>query len=284
MSNILLTLAYTNLWIALSAAGEVWITQVLLGIPWNWAAPFVAFSTIFMVYTFAKTIHFDPQADALNDPERTALLLRWRWPLIGLSTTLYAAALYVAEGLNLAGWCLFPFATAILYDVKLLPSGLRYRRLKDIPGIKSAVVAFTWAVTTVWLPVLVSGSRPMGTALLFSWNFLIWFVNTVFFDMGDMRGDRLEGTRTLPLVLGFRTCRRLLLALCLLAAVTLWCGQSRGLVSPLAGWANLISLYSFGYVLAGRSEDDELGFLCDVVADGVFIAGAGLLAVGLWLA
>ncbi len=284
MGNVLLALAYTNLWIALSAASEVWVTQILLGIAWNWQAPFVAFATMLMVYTFAKTIHFDPQADALNDPERTALLLRWRWPLIGLSTVLYIAALSIAQGMSLAGWCLFPFATAILYDVKLLPTRLRYRRLKDIPGIKSVVVAFTWAVTTVWVPVLVSGSRPSGIGVLFLWNFLLWFVNTVFFDMGDMRGDRLEGTRTLPLLLGFRTCRRLLLALALLAAVVLWWGQSRALVSPLAGWANLLSLYTFAYVLAGRSEDDDLGFLCDVVADGVFIAGAGLLAVVLWLA
>jgi 4-hydroxybenzoate polyprenyltransferase len=281
MRLVLLDLAYCNLWIALSAAGEVLVNQQLLGLPLQWQSSYLAFATMFMVYTFAKTMHFDPQADAVNDPERTALLLRWRRPLIAEALLLYALALWLGHQHGVALWCLFPFATAILYEIKLLPAGWRYRRLKDIPGVKSTVVAGTWAVTTLWMPVLVAGSVPVGTGLLLFWNFLLWFVNTVFFDMGDMKGDRLEGTRTLPLVLGFRRCRALLLLLSGVAAVTLWWGLRQELVGPWASWANLLSLYTFAYVLAARHEEQDLGFLCDVVADGIFLFGAVLLL--LWL-
>ncbi len=276
---MLLYLAYTNLWIALSAAGEVLVTQVLLGLPTGGVAVFLAFAVMYMVYTFAKTIHLDPLADAINDPQRTALLLRWRWPLAISATLLYALALVWGSERGVAFWCLFPFLTALAYDLKWLPAGLRYRRLKDIPGVKSAVVASTWAVTTVWLPVVLSGTCPRGTWLLLVWSFLIWFVNTVFFDLGDIPGDRLEGTQTLPLILGFRRCRQLLLAVSAVAAATLWWGQQVGLVTAWASWVNLVSLYTFAYVLAAQREDTDLGFLCDVIADGTFVAGALLLAL-----
>lgn len=272
-----MALAYSNLWIALSAAGAVFTNQRLLGLPEDWRPCFLSFAIMFMVYTFAKTIRFDPKADQLNDPARTALLLRYRAPLIALSCTLYAISLKLAHDRGVLWYCLFPFATAVLYDVKFLPAGYRYRRLKDITGVKSAVVALTWAVLNVMLPVTLAGAAwSQAVAVVLTWNFLTMFVNTVFFDLGDIAGDKIEGTVTLPLALGFPRCRALLLALCVLAAGLLWWAAPR----PCAAWANLACLYSFLYVLAARREDQDLGFLCDVVADGVYVFSALCVLLG----
>ena len=277
----MLALAYSNLWIALSAAGAVFTNQALLGLPWDWRPCFLAFSIMFMVYTFAKTIRFDPQADELNDPARTALLRRFRSPLIALSCFLYAISLGLAWRWGVLGFCVFPFLTAVLYEVKFLPAGFRYRRLKDVTGVKSGVVALTWAALNVLLPVVMAGAAwSLAVAVVLAWNFVTFFVNTVFFDIGDMSGDRIEGTVTLPLSLGFRRCRALLLALCVAAAALLWWGQREGLLGGCAGWANLASLYSFLYVMAARREGQDLGFLCDVVADGIYVFSAVCVLIG----
>jgi len=237
-------------------------------------------ATMFMVYTFAKAIHFDPQADQCNDPERTQFLLRHRRWLIRLAVLLYGLALSLAYPLGLAWLCWLPFLTALLYDVKWLPAGWKYRRLKDIPGIKSLVVALTWAAVTVVFPVgLAPATSSVAVAWMLVWHTLLWLVNTIFFDVGDMAGDALEGTRTLPLVLGFARTRRLLLGLALLAGGWLWAGVYWDWLAPLALRANLVSLYSLAYVWMLQSESQESGFLCDVVADGIGLIGALALLV-----
>ena len=153
--------------------------------------------------------------------------------------------------------------------------------MKDIPGVKSLVVALTWAAVTVFFPVaLASPTNGIGIVWMLVWHSLLWLVNTIFFDVGDMAGDALEGTRTLPLVLGFATTRRLLMVLALLAAAWLWVGIRGDWLAPAAIGANLVSLYSLAYVWALRDENQESGFLCDVVADGIGLVGA--LAV-LWV-
>lgn len=278
--SILLQVAYSNLWISLSAWGCVRVTEACLGLPHDARAGFMAMATMFMVYTFAKAIHFDPQADQCNDPERTQFLLRHRRWLIRLAGLLYGLALSLAYPLGLAWLCWLPFLTALLYDVKWLPAGWKYRRLKDIPGIKSLVVALTWAAVTVLFPVgLAPATSSVAVAWMLVWHTLLWLVNTIFFDVGDMAGDALEGTRTLPLVLGFATTRRLLLGLALLAGGWLWAGVYWDWLAPLALRANLVSLYSLAYVWMLQSESQESGFLCDVVADGIGLIGALALLV-----
>lgn len=281
LRSFLLAFAYSNLWISLTALGFVRVTQVVLGLPYEPLSGLLAFATMFMVYTFAKAVHFDPEADKVNDPERTRFLLRWRKLLVSSALFFYGVALWLSWSRGLTWLCLMPFGVALLYDLKWLPRHWRYRRLKDIPGVKSLVVAITWALVTVFFPLLLAPGcsvHPAGLGLLLFWNTLLWFVNTVFFDLGDMQGDALEGTRTLPLVLGFSRTRRMLLALTLLAAAVLEFARWQGWLPPVVAWANLISLYTASFVWAAR-EGEDLGFLCDVVADGVGIFGGILLAL-----
>lgn len=280
MRRLLLHLAYSNLWISLNAAGFVLLNQKLMGFPLEARPAWLAFATMFMVYTFAKAVHFDPKADAVNDPQRTAFLMRWRVPLIGSACALYLWALWVSWSIGVLWLCLVPFLTALLYDLKWLPARWRYRRLKDIPGVKSLVVALTWALVTVMFPACLAQQSPQGLPVVFLWNALLWFVNTVFFDLGDMQGDALEGTETLPLVLGFTRTRLLLLALTGLASGLLEWARLQGQLPPCAAWANLVSLYTAAFVAGAQSPETDLGFLCDVVADGVGIL-AGLLALTL---
>jgi 4-hydroxybenzoate polyprenyltransferase len=282
---MLLKLAYSNFWISLTAAGHVFLTQFCLGLALDGRPAAVALATMMMVYTFAKAIHLDAQADLVNDPERTEFLLRNRVLLVGVALALYAACLLWLRTQGCLWLGLFPFVTALLYDLKWLPRSWRYRRLKDIPGVKSAVVAFTWSVVVGFGPVLLASTQVPTLCLLgwLLWNCLLWFVNTVYFDLGDMRGDELEGTRTLPLVLGFRGTLILLWSLTGLAAVLLELLRQQGGLAPGAIWAHGVEVYTLGYLVAARRPDTDLGFWCDVVADGQGIAAALLVLAALLL-
>jgi len=273
-------LAYSNLWIALNAVGQAYVNCLLLGI----AAPSACWLcglSMFFVYTFAKTVRFDPQADMANDPERMAFLMRWRRPLIAVASLGFLQGLLLTRS-DAPRALLFTFALlgAILYDVKWLPRGFRYRRLKDITGVKSLVVALIWGVQTAALPAYDVGRNLLDPAVLavILYGSLSMFINTVYFDIGDMKGDRLEGVITLPLHWGLvGTVRRLHLINLAMALWLAWMWR-HGWVGSAALWLSPMSLFVWLYLRQARSEDSDLGFWCDVIVDGAYVF------FGLWLA
>ncbi|MBX3168803.1 MAG: UbiA family prenyltransferase [Candidatus Eremiobacteraeota bacterium] len=280
MRQVLCRLAYSNLWIAFNAAGQAYVNCLLLKISAPTACWLCGLS-MFFVYTFAKTVRFDPQADMANDPERMEFLMRWRWPLVATASLgfLHGLCLTRADGPRAL---LFTFALlgAVLYDVKWLPRGFRYRRLKDITGVKSLVVAIIWGVQTAALPASDAGLDLLDPAVLalILYGSLSMFINTVYFDIGDMKGDRLEGVITLPLHWGLRgTVQRLHLVNLLMALwlALLW---RWGLVGQAALWLSPMVAFVWLFLRQARNEDSDLGFWCDVIVDGTYVFFA------LWLA
>lgn len=71
MRDLWLKLAYSNLWIALAAGGQVYVNCRLLGFPAPGMAMLLATLAMFWVYTFAKAVHFDPQAVSEALPPRS---------------------------------------------------------------------------------------------------------------------------------------------------------------------------------------------------------------------
>lgn len=284
MRQFLLKLAYSNLWIGFNAGAQTYVNQRLLGIS-GAAACWLAFLSMFFVYTFAKTVRFDPQADFANDPDRMRFLLRWRWPLIALASLGFLYGLQLTWNQPVRAWLFaFPLVGAILYDVKWLPASFRYRRLKDITGVKSLVVAVIWGVLTTWLPVYDAGgdifSAPvLGVTLYAS---LSMFINTVYFDIGDMAGDRLEGVVTLPLHWGLRGTVRRLHLINLAMALWLGCMWHWGWVGPAALPLQLMLPFTWLFLNAARSEQSDLGFWCDVVVDGTYLFFVPFIAVVGW--
>ncbi|MGE0489403.1 MAG: UbiA family prenyltransferase [Vulcanimicrobiota bacterium] len=283
MKKLLFSLAYSNLWLALSAAGQTWVNAHLLGIPPRKLPAILAVMSMYWVYTFAKTVRFDPAADAVNDPERTAFLKRWRLPLIvwGISALVVGSYLAWQRSATTLFIFLLPALAGVLYDVKFLPTGFRYRRLKDITGVKGLVVALAWTILTVGLPICFHCCRPNAGLiwLVGFWNFANWFVNTTYFDLGDLAGDRAEGTVTIPVRFGYAATRRGLHCLNLLAWLVLSGGVWAGWLPWLAHFPGLIVLVNYYILSRARSEEADISFECDIISDGVYIWAAALLAL-----
>lgn len=279
MRSFLLRLAYGNFWLAASASGLAAVSLSACRLPWDSAALGLPSLAVFVVYTLDKVAKWEP-ADGENDPERSAFIGRWRLLLLvlGGSALLLGAAWAYARSFATLFWFVVPFPIALAYGTPVLPSRFRYRRLKDITGGKSLTVAVTWSAMCVSLPVAaVGGETSAGYLILFAWVFLRFFVNTVFFDIGDVAGDAKEGVITLPVWLGVsRTVRYLELVTFLALAVgvgLVWMTPTAPVIAAIAfGF-----LYDLAYLRAFRTTKD-LGFLCDVVVDGLGIA-TGLVVV-----
>lgn len=279
LRSLLLKLAYSNLWIALSAGGQVYVNCWLLGQPVSGQAMLLATLGIYWVYTFAKAVHFDPEADATNDPQRTEFLKAHRPILVGsgLVGLLLGSTLAYQHSLStlLVFWT--PTVVGLFYDLRILPRSLRYRRLKDIPGVKGTSVALAWTILTLGLAACYGMKTGLLTwVVLVGWNFLMWFINTTYFDLGDIHGDRLEGTKTLPVLLGYERTRFGLHLLNLVAFVILVGGCQMSSFREEAWVMLLLHGFQLGLLARAKNENTDLGWECDILADGLFVVAAGL--------
>lgn len=273
----LLCLAYSNLWIALAAGGQVWVNCRLLQVEVGWGPTLLAVLAMFWVYTFAKAVCFDQEADATNDPQRTSFLKAHRIPLIafGLLGLVGGSVLAAHQSLGtlVAFWA--PTLVGLIYDLRLLPKRFRYRRLKDIPGVKGLSVALAWSTLCVGLPLSYGEQASLMSWLyLFGWNTCMWFINTTYFDLGDLTGDRLEGTQTLPVVLGYASTRKILHVLNLLAGVSLAGAVEVGWIAPLATRLLWLNFFQAVLLIRANGEGADISWECDVFFDGIFIFAA----------
>ncbi len=86
-------------------------------------------------------------------------------------------------------------------------------RLKEVVGVKSIVVALSWAITGTFLPIATAPAVSIKEVLVFLYIFTQILVNTIVFDVLDMKGDSASGIITLPVALGKNKTKTLLLSI-----------------------------------------------------------------------
>ncbi len=205
--RVLKFLTSTSLFLALNSALVVIFSYFLYGIDLSPMIVFVAFLATFSVYGLNKAT--DKAEDAINRPEIASR--RSSYYLVPSMTALAASLIIGAiEGLMVLLIVTTPLIIGIIYSVKLSPS---LPRLKEIVGIKSIAVAFSWALTGSLLPAATQQLAFEKVALVFIYIFIQLLVNTIMFDSLDIKGDQLSGVKTIPIALGKTKTRKLLLLL-----------------------------------------------------------------------
>ncbi len=101
------------------------------------------------------------------------------------------------------------YSLPLLLRRSLLPEGLR-----RVPGSRDILFALGWAVLLAFLPALTLSVTPSLWVILI-WPvslFLLFLARSIFVDLVDLQGDALMGLDTIPLSLGAKRSRMLLLA------------------------------------------------------------------------
>jgi len=274
----------TNLYVSLGAGCLCYACIKMLAIPRY--APYV-----FIAFLYVQSMHIlnhltGNRADRYNDPDRANFYHDHRRLLTCLAIAAGAAGLVLAYSQGL-----FPFIALLVmsmmglsYNIRLVPrqfTRLVYRRIRDIPGSKTLLIAMAWGVVTAVLPTLaVTGTLTWSAALIFGWAAGLVFVRTALFDILDMQGDRLVGKDTIPILLGEKDSLRLLKTMLVLLAAIPGLSSLLGLAGPL-GYL-LILCPVFFYILLAAYEKGAMlpGTRLEFLVESQFVLAGALALVG----
>lgn len=194
---MLKVIGFTNLWIALAAGLDVITTYLLIDEKVNYnVVLFVFFSTLF-IYNFLRVI----KSKNVSNEEKSS-------QLIWVSTHLKLITILILIGILGAAICFFLLSTpqklialgggfiSILYNFSFFSKNLA---LRNIPYLKTILIAITWSVASVLIPI-------SENALHFSWELFLMralFITILLipFDIRDLKYDNKK-MKTLPQLFG----------------------------------------------------------------------------------
>jgi 4-hydroxybenzoate polyprenyltransferase len=265
-------LVYSSLYLSLAAGSMAFLSSVLHEVPFNPIVFFLGMLITYSVYNLNRKT--DESEDAINHSSRYEFTKRHEKILFSTAISAYILALALSwlHGPVVVLISAIPLISGLIYSTPIFPRNFPYRRLKEIPVAKSLLVAFAWALPPALLPVYVAGAVP-GTITLavILFFFSLVFINTVLFDMRDVEGDRVTGVRTIPVCIGIEATKRLLNTVNVIfgAAVVFLLWNEIPLTYLLLIVTGI--LYAHWYI-RNYQKISESNLLCDLIADGQFIA------------
>ncbi len=276
LEALILSNAFLSLGIAFTAFSLIYLSSPISDL----SILLVVFLMTFSMYSLNRLT--DEGEDRLNNPKRGPFVSKYRFFIIALSITAYLLAALIALLKNLSTF-LFVMAILIIsvsYSVRIVPIRLskitRFRRLKDLFVGKNLAIAWVWAMTMVFLPLSYMSLEilTLSSACLFMFIFMRSLINTTFFDIRDIKGDRASSVKTIPAVFGVRKTILLLIIFNLIISSLLVCAVLLGLLPQSASILHVSTLYSLVYLhLIGKVNMDDL---CDFIVDGEYLV-IGLL-------
>ena len=225
------------------------------------------------------------QSDRYNDPERAAFYRRYRVLLSVLAFLAGGLGLFTAFRLGMVAFSMLLVMSVLgfSYNLTLIPKWLarplKYRRIKDIPGSKTILIALAWGVVTAIFPALGRGNGLNSAMLLtFAWATIFVFVRTAFFDVLDMQGDRIVGKETLPILMGQKRTLRILKILLVVATVILIGGSAISILAPIGYVLAICPLLMLSTLLASEREQLLPGIHLEFLIEFHFVL-AGMIAL-----
>jgi len=275
-------LLLTNIYVSIGAGCLCYACTKLMGI-----TEFFPHSLISILYV--QSMHIlnnltGTKSDRYNDPDRASFYQKNKTLLALLAIIAGGAGLLTAFTLGPIPF-LFLFVMSIMglsYNLRLIPgwfAGTKFRRIRDIPGSKTILIAMAWGIVTSILPSL---SEPdtinLGTAAVFSLSVGLVFVRTAFFDVLDMQGDRIVGKETIPLLLGEKRTLRFLKSALIFVFVILLLFSAFKMISNL-GFALAICPVFVFIILAAHERGHMLpGARLEFLVETHFVL-AGIIAL-----
>jgi 4-hydroxybenzoate polyprenyltransferase len=168
---------------------------------------FAAFLVTFGVYGLNKFT--DKAEDSINHPESLPRASSYYLVFSIVSMTIGFLLGLLESILALFVLCA-PVMIGVIYSVKISKS---IPRLKEVVGVKSLVVAASWALTGCLLPDSLSAAKLQVIVIVFIYIFIRIFVGTILCDVLDTKGDLATRVETIPIRLGKNNTKKLLILL-----------------------------------------------------------------------
>ena len=208
----------------------------------------------------------DIEEDKKNLPDRVNFLARKKHVILFLSVASYIAAIIIGLHRNIKTVLIFliPFLIGLVYSIKI-----KSFRVKDIFAIKNISVSLSWSLSSSLLPFLFFHSLKM-MVFLFIFLFLKVFINTVVFDVRDIEGDRMAGARTIPVVIGRDSTKKLLLFMNSLLFIWPFASLKMKVFTIYLPVIVFSVIYGYWYIIAFCKKERN-SYYFDYLVDGEFI-------------
>jgi len=243
----------------------------------DWPVLLIAYLTPLIVYSY--NYYAELEKDALTNPERVAHLSK-KIKLYPYILVFYGAVLALLL-IRYANYMMMLFVLILLF------CGIFYTILlkeitKQIPGFKGVYIASVWALAgAFFFNFHYSLNWDVFTILIFVFIFSRGIINVTFFDIKDMDGDREQGLKTIPVILGRDWTLKLLYGLNIVTFLPLLVGVYLG-VFPYFALALLIFYLYDDYYLhkAAVVNNKVLRKISYTLADAEFILWPLILILG----
>ncbi|WP_321429953.1 UbiA family prenyltransferase [uncultured Methanolobus sp.] len=233
-SSPTINLLKSSILVSFSGALRIHIAFLLLHIQSVFLNCLAGGLIIYAVYTLDRAM--DAEEDIANRPElkgasrKTALI-------ISLICFLAGAAILTANGLILIAF--LPLITGYLYS-KGARIGKFNLKLKGGLGMKNLVVGITWGAFIAGIAGIYATGL-FAPAIVFLYFGLKLFINSAIYDFKDIKGDTLAGLKTIPVVLGQKKAKIMLLSLHTLSHIILL----MSIITGILAFEPIILGYSF---------------------------------------
>jgi 4-hydroxybenzoate polyprenyltransferase len=278
LDKIAAFLVESSLFIAVIGVAALYFSFKFYELPLDVLLFISCFLTVFSVYSLNKLT--DAREDAINLPDRARFVAQnGRYVALAVLVA-YSSALLLAlvHSVNAMLVIAVPLVMGFLYSV-----GVSSFRLKNLKGLKSIVIASTWAVTLTLLPLTVS-SRPVliVSIVLCFFVFVRFFVNVVLFDLRDIEGDVASGMITIPAYVGRNKTKNLLLLVNSTLVIWLAYSYMQGLFHQYLAVFIFSIVYAYFCILHFCASEKKIGKSLDFLVDGEWLLIVVVALFVLW--
>ncbi len=269
----------TNIYLAFGAGCLCYACTKLQGISNSLLPSIVAMLYILGMHIFnhLTAIH----ADIYNEPKRAAYYKKNKWQLAIFAMAAGATGLFLVSRMGIVPFILL-FIMSVLglsYNLRVIPATFchgKYKKLSDIPGSKTILIALAWGIVTALLPAIsIFGKFSLATIPAFLLSTGIVFARTVFFDILEMQGDRIAGQKTIPLLLGDKKTIKLLKQILIGLLFILPVSSAINMVSSLGYFLCFYPVFMYSVLYAYEKKNVLYSFKLE------FLIETHLILVGL---
>ncbi|RLB11810.1 MAG: 4-hydroxy-3-methylbut-2-enyl diphosphate reductase [Deltaproteobacteria bacterium] len=197
----------SNITVALGAASLSYAYVVLSRL-----SPDIIFPLLSFLYVYAMhglNLFLDKGASTYNDPEKADFLRKNSRILFITSIFSIVAGFFLASIISITAllFIISLCALGVVYSASIFPKKLKerlgYKSLKDVPALRSLAEAVGWTCVVSIFPILANKFQFSLSALLASLVvFMLSYVRALIFDVLQIQGDLIVGTKTLPVIIG----------------------------------------------------------------------------------
>ena len=203
---VTLKLLITSVMIAISGSFRTYVAYLLVGYDVVISNIAAVFLIIYAIYAFDRIK--GGEEDNINRKELTGARKDIAYIVCAFSLICGVLILFLHDLILVV---IIPFIVGYFYSKKIVIGKYSFK-LKGGMGTKNLIVALTWGIFITGV-VMKGHSDPIAAISIFSFLFIKTFINTVMNDFSDVTGDKSAGLMTLPICLGEKKTRCLLMGI-----------------------------------------------------------------------